>query len=353
MLHIDGSYGEGGGQVLRTSLSLAAITGQSFRIEHIRKRRQKPGLAIQHLTGVRAAAAVCQAIVRGDTLGSTTLEFIPNCPTQAGEYTFDVAQTVGTGSAGAVTLILQTVLLPLALTTGESIVTFKGGTFVPWSPPAPYIEKVYLPILVQMGVQAEVKIRAWGWYPRGGGELELRVTGNGGGNASLKSLQLLERGALQQVEGLAIVTELPSHIPQRMANRAQNLLEQADLKAQVQPLRSQGVGPGAGIFLTAQYEHSRTGFGAVGKVGLPAEQVAAIATQELLNFHTNGAPIDIYLADQLLLPAALASEPSQYRSDGISTHLTTNAWVIEQFGLAKTAIDVVAQIITVTPLVRV
>ena len=310
MLHIDGSYGEGGGQILRTSLSLAAITGQPIHIDRIRARRKKPGLAIQHLIGVRAAAALCQGTVTGDTLGSTTLEFIPNCPTQAGKYTFDVTQ-IGTGSAGAVTLILQTVLLPLALATGESVVTFKGGTFVPWSPPAPYIELVYLPILVQMGVQAEVKIRAWGWYPRGGGELELRVTGNGRGDASLKSLQLLERGALQQVKGLAIVTQLPSHIPQRMASRAQNLLEQAHLQARVQPLRERGVGPGAGIFLTAQYEHSRTGFGAVGKVGLPAEQVAAIATQELLNFHANGAPIDIHLADQLLLPAALASEPSQ------------------------------------------
>lgn len=350
MLHIDGDYGEGGGQLLRTSLSLAAITGQPVRIDRIRAKREKPGLAIQHLTGVRAAAAVCQATVKGDTLGSTTLEFIPNCPTQAGKYTFDVAQTVGTGSAGAVTLILQTVLLPLALTTGESVVTLKGGTFVPWSPPVSYIEKVYLPILVQMGVQAEVKIRAWGWYPRGGGELELRVMGNGGGDASLKSLHLLERGALQQVKGLAIVTELPSHIPQRMASRAQNLLEQAHLKAQVQPLRERGVGPGAGIFLTAQYEHSRTGFGAVGKIGLPAEQVAAIATQELLNFHANGAPIDIYLADQLLLPAALASFASQYRSAGISTHLTTNAWVIEQFGLAKTVINAVDKLITVTPL---
>ena len=349
MLHIDGSYGEGGGQILRSSLSLAAITGQAICIDRIRAKREKPGLAIQHLTGVRAAAAICQAEVKGDTLGSTTLEFTPSRPVQAGEYTFDVAQTVGTGSAGAVTLILQTVLLPLALTSSESVVTFKGGTFVPWSPPAPYIEQVYLPILQRMGVQAEVKLRSWGWYPRGGGELELRVTGNGGGVASLGSLQLLERGSLQQVNGLAVVTELPSHIPQRMASRAQNLLEPADLKAQVQPLRERGVGPGAGIFLTAEYEYSRAGFGAVGKVGLASEQVAAIATQELLNFHANGAPVDVHLADQLLLPAALASKPSQYRVAEVSTHLITNAWVIEQFGLAKTTIDSANKYIIVTP----
>jgi RNA 3'-terminal phosphate cyclase (ATP) len=228
MLHIDGSYGEGGGQILRTSLSLAAITGQPIRIDRIRANRKKPGLAIQHLTAVRATAAICQAQVQGDAVGSTKLEFIPGSLPQAGHYTFDVAQTTGAGSAGAVTLILQTILLPLALATGDSVVTLKGGTHLPWSPPILYIEHVYLPALRQMGLQAQVQVRAWGWYPRGGGEVELRVTGGGGNVASpLSGLQLLERGALQQVRGLAIVTELPSHIPQRMAMRAENLLQQA------------------------------------------------------------------------------------------------------------------------------
>jgi RNA 3'-terminal phosphate cyclase (ATP) len=349
MLHIDGSYGEGGGQILRTSLSLAAITGQPIRIDRIRAGRAKPGLAIQHLTGVRAAAMLCKAEVTGDHVGSTQLEFIPSQPVQPGQYTFDVAETLGTGSAGAVTLVLQTVLLPLALTLGKSTVTLKGGTFVAWSPSAPYIEQVYLPFLQQMGVQATINIGAWGWYPRGGGELDLQISGNGGGVGSLKPMQLLERGALQQIKGLAIATELPSHIPQRMANRAQNLLEQAQLKAQVQPQRARGVGPGAGVFLTAEYEHIRTGFGAVGKLGLPAEEVAAIATQALLSFHANGAPVDAHLADQLLLPAALASAPSQYRAVEISSHLITNAWVIEQFGLAKIAINKSTHLVTVTP----
>ncbi|HEY9708718.1 MAG TPA: RNA 3'-terminal phosphate cyclase, partial [Oculatellaceae cyanobacterium] len=263
MLHIDGSYGEGGGQILRSCLSLAAITGQPIRIDRIRAGRSKPGLAIQHLTAVRAAT-ICQAQLHGDSLRSMRLEFIPRCPTQSGEYTFDVTETTGAGSAGAVSLILQTILLPLALATGNSVVTLRGGTHLPWSPPIPYIEQVYLPIVRQMGVQAEVQVNAWGWYPRGGGEVELRITGLGGGVASpLGGLQLLERGALQQVQGLAVVTELPSHIPQRMASRAENLLQQANLKAQVQPVRSRGVGPGAGIFLTAIYEHSRSGFGAL------------------------------------------------------------------------------------------
>ena len=349
MLHIDGSYGEGGGQILRTSLSLAAITEQPIRIDRIRAKRAKPGLAIQHLTGVRAAAKLCQAEITGDHVGSTQLEFMPSQPVQAGQYTFDVAETVGTGSAGAVTLILQTILLPLALVQGKSIVRLKGGTFVPWSPPAPYIEQVYLPFLQQMGVDATVQLGAWGWYPRGGGELNLQVNGNGGGVGSLKPIQLLERGDLRQIKGLAIVTELPSHIPQRMASRAQNLLEQAQLNAKVQPQRERGVGAGAGIFLMAEYEQTRTGFGAVGKIGLPAEEVASIATQELLAFHEKVAPVDIHLADQLLLPAALSSEPSQYQVAEISPHLITNAWVIEQFGLAKVAIDQSTQLVTITP----
>lgn len=350
MLHIDGSYGEGGGQILRTSLSLAAITGQPICIDRIRAGRNKPGLAIQHLTGVRATAAICQAQVQGDALGSMTLEFIPTCPTQAGTYTFDVTETTGAGSAGAVTLILQTILLPLALTTGNSVVTLKGGTHVSWSPPTTYIEQVYLPVLQQMGVEAQMQLRAWGWYPQGNGELELQVTGLGGGVSSpLRGIHLLERGALQQVRGLAVVTELPSHIPQRMASRAQNLLQQANLKGNVQPLRAKGIAPGAGIFLTAEYKHSRAGFSAIGKLGLPAEQVAQMAIQELLDFHATDAPVDHFLADQLLLPAALASKVSQYRVAEITTHLTTNAWVIEQFGLAKIDIDQDTKVVTVEP----
>ncbi|HBB31931.1 MAG TPA: RNA 3'-phosphate cyclase [Cyanobacteria bacterium UBA8803] len=345
MIEIDGSYGEGGGQVLRTSLSLAAITGQAIRIKHIRAKRSKPGLAAQHLTSVRAAATICQAKVWGDALESTTLEFTPGSSAQAGNYTFDVTEARQGGSAGTVNLILQTILLPLALAKGDSQVTLRGGTHIAHSPPFTCVEQVYLPILTQLGVKAQAKLNAWGWYPRGGGEVELGISGG----SSLSGLTLLERGTLQQVRGLAVVTELPSHIPQRMALRAENLLHQANLKAQVQPLRERGIGPGAGIFLTADYEHSRAGFSALGRLGLPAEQVAQIACQELLDFHQTGAPVDVHLADQLLLPTALASEASQYRVAQISTHLTTNAWVIEKFGLARITIDEAEKLVAISP----
>ncbi|MBD1934650.1 MULTISPECIES: RNA 3'-terminal phosphate cyclase [Cyanophyceae] len=345
MIYIDSSYGEGGGQVLRTSLSLATITGQPIRIERIRAGRKKPGLAAQHLTGVRAAAAICNAQVQGDELGSTNLEFTPSYSVQAGKYTFDVSDAREGRSAGAVTLVLQTILLPLALARGDSQIILRGGTHVAYSPSLSYIEQVYLPILKRMGVQAEVRLHRWGWYPQGGGEVELHVSGG----STLSSINLLERGQLQEVRGLAVVTQLPSHIPQRMASRAENLLHEAHLKVTVRPLRERGVAPGAGIFLTAEYEDSLAGFGALGRLGLPADKVAEIACQELLNFHKTNAPVEEHLADQLLLPAALGSETSQYRVAEISTHLTTNAWVIHQFGIASITIDEVERVVTVTP----
>ncbi len=346
MINIDGSWGKGGGQILRTSLSLATITGQPVRIERIRANRPKPGLAAQHLTSVRAAATLCQAQVSGDTLGSMTLEFRPTRPPQAGQYTFDVTEARVGGSAGAVTLILQTILMPLVLVNGSSQVILKGGTHVAWSPPVTYIEEVYLPTLKQLGVQAEVKLNAWGWYPRGGGEVKLWVTGS---QQTLSGLQLLERGVLQQIHGLAVVTELPAHIPQRMANRAQNLLQQADLPAQIQPVRGRGIAPGAGIFLTAEYEHSRAGFSALGSRGIPAERVAETAVRELLDFHAQAVPVDPFLGDQLLLPLALSSQTSQYCVASMSQHLMTNAWAIEQFEMANIVIDKNKHLVSVIP----
>jgi len=345
MIHIDGAYGEGGGQVLRTSLSLAAITGQAIRIENIRAGRQKPGLSAQHLTSVRATADLCRAQLRGDALRSMMLEFIPTSPVEAGKYTFDVTEAQQGGSAGAIALVLQTILLPLALASGESTVRLRGGTHVAFSPSFHYIEHVYLPLMQQMGVQAKAKLNAWGWYPQGGGEVELRVTGD----CRLEPIYLMERGNLKQVRGLAVVTELPANIPQRMASRAENVLREANLRATVQALREKSRAPGAGLFLTAEYKNTMVGFGALGRLGLPAEKVAEMACQELIEFHNTGAPVDVHLADQLLLPAALASKPSQYKVSEVSLHLTTNAWVIEQFGLAQIQIDEADKVVYVTP----
>jgi RNA 3'-terminal phosphate cyclase (ATP) len=177
VLTIDGSYGEGGGQVLRTSLALSAITGTPVQIEGIRAGRRKPGLRPQHLTCVRAAAKVCGAKVEGAKLNAQALTFRPQDSPRAGTYTFDVAQAAKGGSAGSVSLILQTVLLPLALAEGTSQIMLKGGTHVAWSPPFDYLKRVYLPTLARIGIRAKVRIEKWGWYPVGGGVVKAVVEG--------------------------------------------------------------------------------------------------------------------------------------------------------------------------------
>jgi RNA 3'-terminal phosphate cyclase (ATP) len=328
MIIIDGSYGEGGGQVLRTSLALAILTGQPVRIERIRAGRKEPGLRPQHLTAVQAAALVCEARLEGGELGSQTLTLAPGGPALPGEYAFDVAEAAQGGSAGSVGLVLQAVLLPLALASGESRLTLRGGTHVPWAPSLSYLEHVFLPVLAQMGVSAKVEPVRWGFYPAGGGEVRVEIAGR---NGPWRPVLLTERGELRRVWGTAVVTNLPAHIPQRMANRACNVLAEVGLRAQVEPRRLRGAGPGAGIFLFAEYAHTVAGFTAYGRKGLPAEQVAEAACADLLAHHRSGAPADPYLADQLVLPTALAEGESQVVTSQVSQHLLTNAWVVQQF----------------------
>ncbi len=334
MLVIDGAYGEGGGQILRTALSLAAIMTRPIQIENIRAGRKNPGLAAQHLTAVRAAAMICEARLTGDKLGSTQLRFEPQAPPVAGLYEFDVAQAREGGSAGAATLVLQTVLLPLALATDTSIVTVKGGSHVPWSPSFHYLRDVYLPMLARLGLRAEAKLKAWGWYPAGQGEIELTVSGS----ANLRltpSKNIVEidpdRGELKQIKGVAVASSLPAHIAQRMRDRAMNLLAQAALPATIEPQRARSVSPGAGIFLTAEYESSLAGFSVLGKKGKPSEQVAEEAVNELLAFHRSGATLDTHLTDQLILPAVIAGLCGTVRAENLSQHTLTNIWVVEEF----------------------
>ena len=335
MLVIDGSHGEGGGQVLRTALTLAVLTGKPMRIEHIRAGRRKPGLRPQHLTAVRVAAVVCGARLEGDELGSQALTFVPGGPPCPGEYTFDVAEAARGGSAGSVSLVLQTVLLPLALAEGESRLTLRGGTHVPWAPPASYLEHVFLPALAQMGVRAQMELMRWGFYPAGGGEIRVRIVGR---EEPLSPIVLTERGELQRVWGTAAVMNLPAHIPQRMAARARNALAEAGLQAQVEPLRLRGAGPGAGIFLFARYAHATAGFTAYGRKGLPAERVAETVCEDLLAHHRSGAPADPHLADQLVLPMALAGK-SRLNTSRVSQHLLTNVWVVRQFLARELSIE--------------
>ena len=341
---IDGSHGEGGGQILRTSLTMALLTGRPTRIERIRAGRGQPGLRPQHLTAVRAAAAVCGGDVEGDELGSQTVTLVPGEQIRPDQYSFDVAKASKGGSAGSVGLVLQTVLLPLALSDGKSELELHGGTHVAWAPSVSYLEHVFLPTLERMGVRVEVDLAQWGFYPVGGGTAQFSIARRQG---VLKPITLMERGDVRRVWGIAAVTNLPSHIPQRMANRARNVLAEEGLEARVEPRRLRGKGPGAGIFLFVEYEHAVAGFTSYGRKGLPSERVAEAACDHLLKHHATGAPVDPHLADQLVLPMAMtetvsnAGEPMESRlvTSEVTQHLLTNVWVVQHFAVGSLSVE--------------
>jgi RNA 3'-terminal phosphate cyclase (ATP) len=351
-VEIDGRYGEGGGQILRTALALSMVAGVPVHITHVREGRPKPGLAAQHLAAVRAAAALSGASVSGAELRSTELFFAPRRRAAAGEYRFDIGEQLKGGSAGSVTLLLHALLPPLALADGRSRLVLRGGTHVPWSPPYDYVEQVWLPVLAAAGIRADVTLKAWGWFPAGGGEVACTIEGNGG--APLQPVDLRERGELLRITGRAVTARLLEHISERMARRAAEELGSLGLPAVVEPLRVPGSGPGAGIFLTAHYQNVAAGFSSVGERGKPAELVAEGAVAALLEHHRAGAAVDEHLADQLLVPLALAGGVSRFTTPLVSGHLETNAWVIRQFGQAETAFETTpggTVAVTVTPLV--
>jgi len=336
MIVIDGAHGEGGGQVLRTSLTLSMLTQTAVEIQNIRAGRPKPGLAAQHLTAVRAAQAICAASVSGDEIGSQWLRFRPGSYAHGGDHIFDVAQVRGAGSAGAVSLVLQTVLVPLALAANPSHLVLRGGTHVPWSPSFHFLSDVYLPALGRVGIDAKLELNRWGFYPAGGGEITAHIAG---GASGVRPLTLTERGQERRIWGTAVVSNLPAHIPQRMANRARNLLAQEGLKADLEARRVRAAGPGAGIFLVVEDENgARAGFSAYGRKGLPAEQVAEAAVRDLLQHRQREAPVDMHLADQLLGPLAFARGPSTFTTCRLTEHLQTNMWVVEQFTQARFAL---------------
>jgi RNA 3'-terminal phosphate cyclase (ATP) len=326
-VEIDGSYGEGGGQILRTALTLSSLTGRPLQITEIRAGRSKPGLAPQHLTGLLALAKICDASVEGAKIASTEVVFEPSSRARPGDYTFDVSEVAHGKSAGSVTLILQALLLPLALASSASKLTLKGGTHVPWSPPFDFVSDVYLPVLSRMGITASCRLVAWGYYPAGGGRISAEIEPADG----ISPIELTERGALKNVQGRAVACNLKSHIAVRMINRSRNLLAGLDAPCSITPERVKGNGPGASLFLRAEYENLVVGFSSLGAPHKPSEKVAEEACAELFEHDETGAPATPHLADQLLLPAALASGRSTLRTSRITKHLLTNVHVIRQF----------------------
>lgn len=335
-LTLDGSHGEGGGQILRSAVKISAMFGRPVQIGNIRAGRKKPGLAAQHLTSIRAAAAICGAEVEGDVLGSQTLAFTPRHAVRPGRYEFDVAEAREGGSAGSTCLVMQTVLLPLAMARGESKVTVHGGTHLSWSPPFDYLREIWLPLLATLDVDAELLLHESGWFPVGQGRIEARINGHG---RKLKAVDLTERGRLRKISGYAIAANLPAHIPQRMADRAHALLSDEGVPVHIEPKRPRAACPGAGLFLFSHYDRITCGFNALGTRGKASETVAEEAAELLMAHRRSGAALDEHQGDQVLVPLAIADGPSRFTVETVSRHLETNAWLIERFSLARIEIE--------------
>ncbi len=319
MIRLDGAIGEGGGQVLRTALTLSCITAVPFTITNIRARRKKPGLRPQHLKAVQAAGEIAQARVQGARTGASELIFQPG-KLRGGDFRFDI------GTAGATSLVLQTVLLPLCLVGRASTVTITGGTHVPWSPSFHYLQWQWLPFLQKMGVRAQVFLDLAGFYPQGGGRIHANIQPAG----QLHPLQLRERGALRAIHCLSMTANLPEHVLRRQADRvAQRLGKTYPLRIETAQVKSRF--KGTMLLLLAEFESGQACYFGLGKRGKPAEKVADEALDALERFMSTQATVDQYLADQLLLPLSLAEGESEYLTPEVTQHLVTNAAVIRRF----------------------
>jgi RNA 3'-terminal phosphate cyclase (ATP) len=320
MLELDGSFGEGGGQILRTSLALSLITGRPFHLRNIRAGRTKPGLQPQHLMSVLAAAKVGQAQTRGASRGSSDLVFEPGT-IRAGNYRFDI------GTAGATGLVLQTLYLPLALRGNDpSELTLIGGTHTETSPCYHFLDVTWRRYIALCGLRVQLELQCPGFYPRGGGMVEAHIQPC----PRLKGIRLGQRGQLRAT-GFSAVAGLDRAIARRQARRARFRLEQHGLEATFREETWDG-GPGSVLGVELDTSPAPTFFFALGARGKPAERVADEAVDQVIAYLDSGsALVDAHSADQLVLPLALAEGPSEYETAEVTLHLTTNIAVIRQF----------------------
>ncbi len=320
LIEIDGAHGEGGGQVLRTSLALALITGKAFRLRNIRAKRSKPGLQAQHLMSVKAAAQIGQAKSRGACISSIDLTFEPG-PVLPGKYLFKI------GTAGATSLVLHTIYLPLALASGESTITIEGGTHVKASPCFHFLERSWAPRLKSLGIDIDVKLERVGFYPRGGGLIRATI-------APIQSIHSFAGMTTASIASATVhvgVAGLPAHVGDRLTQRATMRLRDLGMSAEVRRETWQG-GPGCMLGVELPTQPATTFFFALGERGKSSEAVADEAAAQVEAF-LNAQPlgVDEHSADQLLLPLALAEGASQFRVANASSHLLTNADIIRHF----------------------
>lgn len=325
MIDIGGSEGEGGGQVVRNACALSLVTGEPFRVTHIRAKRSKPGLMRQHVTAIEAACAIGGSDCEGLAVGSSELVFRPGAVVP-GEYRFAV------GTAGSTGLVLQTVLLPLLLADRRSRLVLEGGTHNMLAPPFEFIDTCFLPVIRRMGGQATARLHTHGFYPRGGGRIEVEIA-----PSRLSSVECCSRGALLERSAVTLFAALPFEIADRIRRSAAAGLGWGEAEVAVRELPEER-GPGVILLLTARYEHAAEVVSGFGKLGLPAEQLARVAVQRMLGYMESTAFAGPYLADQLLLPMALAGGGA-FTTVKPSQHSLTAAAIIERFTGVRTTFE--------------
>lgn len=318
MIIIDGSQGEGGGHILRSSLALSLVTGKPFRIVNIRANRSKPGLMRQHLTAVEAAVTVGKAEAAGASIGSKELTFTPT-GLVAGQHHFSV------GTAGSATLVLQTVLPALLLAREPSTLTLEGGTHNSWAPPFDFLKKAFMPLINRMGPKVSVTLERHGFYPAGGGRFQVQIEPV----ARLLPIEIIDRGAIHNWSARALLSALPRHIAERELNIIRQKLKWDDAVFLIEDIPNQR-GPGNVVLIEIESEQITEVFTGFGAVNVRAEAVAERAADEALRYIRSDVPVGEYLADQLLLPLALAGGGS-FRTFPLTPHSLTNINVIRQF----------------------
>ncbi|WP_146535168.1 RNA 3'-terminal phosphate cyclase [Rubripirellula reticaptiva] len=322
MIEIDGSEGEGGGQIIRSSLALAAVTGKPVRLQNIRAGRSKPGLLRQHLTGVKAIAEIAGGEMIGADLGSRELTFTPGT-VRGGEYRYQV------GSAGSAVLVAQTVLPALMMSDASSTVTVGGGTHASWAPPFDFFERCFLPLVSQMGANVTASISAHGFYPAGGGEITVGVNPSSG----LRGIELVERLGEMRPRVIALVSKVPTSVGDRECDVIRRKADwNVDVCEVIEVAKSGG--PGNAVMIECQFDNVTELFVGFGKIGVRAEPIARSTLREARKYLVSDVPVGPYLADQLLMPMGLAASQgraSRFRTTTLTQHSLTHIAILKRF----------------------
>ena len=333
-MRIDGSFGEGGGQILRTSLSLSVLTGQAIEIFNIRAKRKNPGLQKQHLVCVEASQKISGAKTSGAFLKSNFLRFEPK-DIRPGKYEFDI------GTTGSTTLVAQTILLPLAYSHRPSEISIIGGTHNPLAPPFHYFNEVFLKILETLNLKIKANLEKWGFFPKGGGKIRLFIK-----PSEIKTKNFLERGELKEISGLSAVSNLPLSIALRQKESLIKKIKQYNLplngnpEIEIKIEEAKTFSPGTFLFLKLIFENNLiAGFSSLGKIGKTAEKVAEEVAEELKEYWFSEKALHYYSADQIILYLALNKKPFVFTTSKITNHLLTHIWLLEKFLNLKISVN--------------